>query len=487
MTNPFERHIKLRSEQPDPPPNPYQVLYGLRENPFPAMALFRPAEDDPRVNGEIYDAEFRAEEERQFFDLFVKRHTSDEPVPIGFVRLDPQAGGRGNGKSTFLHQMMVRLNTQHWPTEPPAADDLSRAVLALHLLPSPREQNSFPQLLRLIFETLCGDRLRHGGARLVQLVDREIRAALLVALLDEEALADLARRPGLEDTLLSGDHFSELLQDAGIDAATWRRAASDRLERIAPTCGDNLWVQDLLERGVSVERTWRAWCTQGRASSDPQWRRFGASWFADGLVPVLLLAGYRRLYVLLDEFEKIYVYQTSRQREEFLDLFRQVFYERDSVAVRRKFVVSVLSIHPSIETYLRAYWSRVGLDGIAPLSPDEIGRIAVTLGPATPQRMEHLLVTYIDHYRAKRADPCRGTPHPFAREALAEIMERGRYYPRNTLRYAHLILQRAAAQSTSAPIDRAFVQQFFSAAELDDDEDELLPVQLPLRARRSQE
>lgn len=111
MTNPFSRHQKLNANPNPTPENPYQTLYGLRDNPFPALALYN-AGDDPRVNGEIYDAEFRAEEEKRFFDLFVKRSTGDDPVRIGFLRLAPQAGGRGNGKSIFLHRMATRLNAR---------------------------------------------------------------------------------------------------------------------------------------------------------------------------------------------------------------------------------------------------------------------------------------------------------------------------------------------------------------------------------------
>lgn len=471
MTNPFSRHQKLNATLSPTPENPYRALYGLRDNPFPALALYN-AGDDPRVNGEIYDAEFRAEEERQFFDLFVKRSTGDDPVRIGFLRLDPQAGGRGNGKSIFLHRMMMRLNARDWPAGQGDTDDPERSVLALHLLPSPRSQSSFHQLLRLVFETLCGEETDAGRPRLVQQVDREIRSALLVHLLDAEALSELAQRPNLEEELTTGDGFPELLADAGIDAPRWRRAAEELLLRISPMSQGNQFVRDLVERDGSVERTWRAWRLHGRAGSDPLWRKHGSDWFANGLVPALMLAGYRRLYVLLDEFEKIYVHQTTRQREEFLDLFRQVFYERDSVAVRRKYVVSVLSIHPSIETYLQAHWQRVGLDGMAPIAPNEIARIAVTLGPATPRLTQHLLVTYMDHFRVP-GDRHRGAAYPFESDALTHIMDKGRYYPRNTLRYAHLVLQHACAQQQPAPITGAFAKRFLDGtADLPDEDDE---------------
>src|SRR5512143_3463439 len=103
--DPFERQQQLQDTEPADLETPYQRLYGLRENPFPTLALFAPSVDDPRRNGTIYDHQFRWDEERYFFEMFVQSPTGDRPIELGFVRLDLQAGGRGNGKSAFLHHL----------------------------------------------------------------------------------------------------------------------------------------------------------------------------------------------------------------------------------------------------------------------------------------------------------------------------------------------------------------------------------------------
>src|SRR5688500_17067299 len=137
MSNVFTRQQKLKGAQIGTPESPYQTLYGLRENPFPSLALFTSSDTDPRQNGTIYDQEFRAQEEKLFFERFVLPPTGDRPLRLGFIRLEPQAGGRGNGKSTFLHRIMVRINKRDWRGWSQDTENPKLYGFAVHLLPGP--------------------------------------------------------------------------------------------------------------------------------------------------------------------------------------------------------------------------------------------------------------------------------------------------------------------------------------------------------------
>jgi hypothetical protein len=471
--NVFERQRELQAEQPKAAESPYQRLYGLRENPFPSQALFVAAANaDPRKNGAIYDTELRRDEEEKFFHRFVLPQNGDSPLPLGFLRLDPQAGGRGNGKSTFLHRIMTRLNASDW-TGLADPDDPRLSVLAVHLLPQPKEHGSFFQLVRLMFETLDKAKVSASGhRRLIRKVDGEIRAALLLDLLEEDQIKALSERQEVTEDLESRERFAGVLAEFGLTEEGLAEAAQVRLENISSTCLDNDFTRGFLEHGASLEALWATWRRNGWVASDYRWKRSGADWLTNGLVPALVLAGYRRLYVLLDEFEKIYIYQTSRKREEFLDLLRQVFYEQDSAAVRWQFFVTVLSIHPSIETYLKEHWTRVGLDQLAPLSREGIDQISVALGKSTTKRLNHLIVTYLDHYRPED-DPQHGEMYPFAPGALDEAFEAARLYPRGALRYAHFILSKAASDNIPAPIPKRYVKEFFEAHAGPEDDDDV--------------
>jgi len=457
--NQLERQKKLQSIKPVEQKNAYQTLYGLRENPFPAMAMFSPNINDPRRNGEIYDSEFRKVEEGQFFKMFVQPENGDRPTQLGFIRLDPQAGGRGNGKSAFLHRIMQRINEQEWDEGwVTNLDDPNLFCLSVHVLPEPKKQRRFWEFVLLIFETL----FEQG---LLAEIDKQLRAAMLLTLFAPEQIEELAKRPVLEinQMLEAEDTFASLLAQYGHSLPNFVEIIRDAIEKIQPT--SNLFLKNFLENDANLTKAWKRWMETGMLGSAYQWRKTGVEWLTDGLVPVMLAAGYRRLIILLDEFEKIYISQNARERDEFLDGLRQYFYERDSVAVKYQYITAVLTIHPSIYTYVNTNWRRVGLDNLAPLDVERIQSVSVELGASDNAKLTHLLVTYIDFFRMDADDPNKGKVYPFDEDALAPAIEAARFYPRGTLWYANKIIQKAANEPVPAPIQRAFVEDFISGGE----------------------
>jgi hypothetical protein len=455
MTNIIDRHKKQRTTQLVPVSSPYQTLYGLRENPFPAIALFTPASGDPRRNGSIYDKEFRADEERRFLELFIQPPTGDAPVPLGFVRVDPQAGLRGTGKSSFLNHIMHRINNADWENWPSRPEDPSLSALAVHVLPEPRRQKHFWQFVRLVFETL-------SERQLMGSIDVEFKAALLLQLVSEQQVDALSMVADMSERLASPTAFVGLLNELGISQSAFANAAEIAITAEGGAT-QNLFVRDFLKANCDLVALWTEWRRISLATSDYQWRVHGSEWLVDGLVPILAVAGYVRFIIILDEFEKIYLQQTAREREAFLDELRQCFYERDSVAVRKGCITTVLTTHPSIDRYLKDVWSRVGLDNLAPLSPDRMPYISVELGKSNLANLRTLLAQYLDQYRL--AEVPRGSIYPFATDALDPAMETASFYPRGTLWYAHAILRKAAAEGIQPPISRAFVDEFLQSGQ----------------------
>lgn len=463
---------KMRQKSTVTQPNPYEVLYGLRDNPFPNEALFKTGGNDPRQNGEIYDEEFRQGEERQFFERFVQPPTGDKPLSIGFLRLEQQARGRGNGKSAFLHHVMWRVNEQEWEEWPRDPDAPELFALAVHVLPEPTKQKNFFQLVRLIFETMAARTRRKNGANLSTLfekVDADLRAAVLYKLLESEPdrIEDLAKIPAsdMNASLANLTAFKSLLQDNGL---TWEQFAEAAKSAVVAESGGHFneeFIEDLELSSWELQELW-----EGRRDgdgyaglSDHYWQRGGTDWLIDGLMPVLMAAGYQRFHLLLDEFEKIYFYQTSKKRDEFLDSFRQYFYERPSAVMQRSFISSLLTIHPSVDKYLAANWARAGLEDIAPLTPPRMHQHSILLGASQIPKLDHVIVTYLDWYRTEdHAKTHAGTLYPFSDDALHPAMRAAQLFPRSTLWYAHAILRNAAHDKQPAPITREYVERFVS-------------------------
>lgn len=446
MANILKLHQKAAASPLKEPTNPFQK-YGLKSNPFPSMALFNSTADDPRRNGTIYDRRFRAEEELRFLQMFLQTTGGAPPPALGFVRLGPQVGSRGSGKSAFLHHLMQRVNKQDWDglaIDPESPDLLA---LAVHLLPHPRIHRTFADLVRLIFVTMA----QHG---LFALVDRQVRAAMFVQIAPEERVEALAALDAAQvDALFESDtSFRKLLVDERLTEQEYLDALRRTIQEDVKAPDKNRFLFEYLQIG-SLERLWEGWARD--RFENPRLRKELADWFVDGLAPILMAGGYRRMIVLVDEFEKIFIYQTDRMREEFLDTLRQRLYEQDSAAARKQFVTTVLTLHPSIERELAIYWERVGLKGVAPLH-DVVRSRSVELRAPTRDRLVGLLTTYLDGYRTDSRN--MGTPLPFARDAMDELVERAGLVPRDALRLAHDSILAAARDAINVPIPLVFVR-----------------------------
>ena len=353
-TNPFQRQILLPKRPLSTYKTPYQRLYGLRENPFPALAMFAPEVEDPRRNGRIYDRGFRKEEEKKFFNLFVRPSAGGDPLELGFVRVNASARARGSGKSAFLHHIAECINKQKRDTD--------LFALAVHVLPEPRRQRHFWQFVHLIFETLA-------EKELFSEIDMNFRVALLLRLLSEEQTSAISQISGSEirATLLSDHQFRDLLNKYDLTLSAFIEEAEHQMKSVAGETFNRRFFSEFFSVNCSMVRLWNKWKADGFAPNEYQWRKIGIDLFTGGLVPVTIIAGYQHFYVLLDEFEKIYISQTNRERDEFLDSLRQYFYERDTAIFRNKYVTTVLTIHPSICAYLVRHWQRVGLSDLASL------------------------------------------------------------------------------------------------------------------------
>lgn len=450
--NPFNRQKKLKKRVRVIKQSPYQRLYGLRENPFPTMAMFAPSINDPRCNGRIYDKKFRKKEEKEFFEKFIQRPTGDDPLKLGFVNVDAAAGLRGNGKSVFLHHIAERINKQDWNEYKPK-NSHELFSLAVHVLPEPHKRKKFWQFIQLVFESMA-------GKGYFSEIDFNLRVAILMQLLSDEEIDELSGIPvPAIRKKLSDDKFKDLLNEFDLTISAFVDEVERAMKSSAGTTFNTRFFEEFSSVDCSIYRLWEKWKESGFAGSDYQWRKIGIDLFTDGFVPMTIAAGYRRLYILLDEFEKIYMYQNNRERDEFLDSLRQYFYERDSTISREKHIVTVLTIHPSIYRYLASNWQRVGLEYLAPLDPTRMAECSVELGESTPEKLSHLLITYIDYFRPKKGDPKRNTVFPFADDALEPAIIAARNYPRGTLWYANAILRKAAEKETQPPIPREFVQK----------------------------
>jgi hypothetical protein len=142
------------------PSNPYE-RFGLTQNPFPDRPSVVLGSEDPRLNGSIYRADLRQQEEQAFERLLVPTSERPDVRPMAFLMDYATRRGRGIGKTAFLTYQYRRIMSDLGE----AMTDGSRVLFATYVLPTAEGRcRKFWQFAQLLAETLTRVLLReHFG------------------------------------------------------------------------------------------------------------------------------------------------------------------------------------------------------------------------------------------------------------------------------------------------------------------------------------
>jgi hypothetical protein len=87
--------------------------YNLTENPFPGMASVNETSPEKKYNGSIYEESIREEEYKKLLDNFLQvPQVNADHLRLGFL-LETSYIGRGNGKTSFLVNVMRIINRDY--------------------------------------------------------------------------------------------------------------------------------------------------------------------------------------------------------------------------------------------------------------------------------------------------------------------------------------------------------------------------------------
>lgn len=425
--NPFARVKKAAKLEPRE--NPYLRLYGFRKNPFPTSPAIQPNSSDERSDGTLYAPAIRAQEEQEFLGKFFDPAPGDA-ARLGLLRYGGAPYARGQGKSAFLYYLSKAV---HEKRRNEGVD-----ALAVFLQPQLRPTKKFWHILRLTWELLSKPVDSGETKTQLQEVDILLRAQALVRILEDNTVAELTAMDRREaDELLSSP--SKIQEKLSIP---WERLTNEITALLQETSGGmlNPIFRDVLEAvNYELSRTWHD--AVGRWS-DYRWRRDGTLVFLDGLSAAILASGLSRLFVFLDEYEKIFLYQNSRDRSEFLDGLRNSVFDSDTVAARYGLLRVMLVIHPRVVDQVAGTWSRVGLDRFCPLIGPFAEERAVTLRELDVPELRTLLIGYLDHFR-EPGDSRYKTIEPFTQQAFDALIEYSQGIAGYLLAYAHFVIAEA--------------------------------------------
>lgn len=423
LRNPFAK----RNQQPEAP-HPYLTLYGLKRNPFPTGTAIQPQSDDPRSNGTLYNRSLRSEEEEQFERRFFHAPPGEESR-FGLLSYGGRAYSRGQGKSALLYALNQRVH------EARLRD--GENALTVYLQPQLRPTRRFWQILKLCWRALDLP-MGEGQPSQLQEVDIFLRAQAVTQLLPEEQIAALAAMEPTAARMLLLDR-SRITTELHLQQEPLNHEIKQTLIHISNGILSPHFEVLLDAVGYDMARTW----AHVNRWSDLRWSRDGAEVFLDGLASAIVGAGFNRLFIFLDEYEKIFLYQNNQDRGAFLDGLRNSMFDSDTVAARYGLLRMIVFIHPSSLREIAGVWRRVGLDRFLPLSGNYADLNQIRLRDLTPDQLRQLLITYLDFFRADPNDPRRGSIAPFTDEAFSALVSESLGIPGYLLAYAHFTLVKA--------------------------------------------
>ena len=456
---------KFRPIVPTPPErlNPF-AKFGLEDNPFPPEPTIAPGSPDPRLRGDIFDPQVRPQRIREFEERFIRVDFSRLHRSIGYLwSLGAHDVTRGMGKSALLIYFKQHINHDY--------GDVffggTQRVCAIYIYPSPGTRHFFQVAALAVMQTneegILLDALRFLHYRALS----EGRAGL-----DPAVVADIQTDKEFEQ-------LSEMawLGSRGINMFSLTAAVRDML--IENGMAES-HANDFATRTHSVAE-FRSYLN---TFSQSKWRQMASDMLCNQVVAMLRAAGFNGAYLFIDELENVVLSQSKKDREVFAkDLRAWLVDGMLSQAAQQGFFVTVLTIHARVQTEMLPAWDVSGLEQIAPSNRMSDPSHSVTLAELEPEECRRLLNAYLKYYRLAETD--YPALFPFTDEAVDKMSVHATHHPRQLLKLAHGVLEKAVNDDTiEGQIDGDYIDAYLdslaTATAVEADEDAIARMALGL-------
>jgi hypothetical protein len=420
-----------------------------------------PDNDDPRVNGSIYRADLRQVEQEKFERLLVPASEHPDAGRMAFLMDCATRFGRGVGKTAFLNHQRQRIMAD-------LGNQMSQGrhvLFASYVLPpSDGRCRKFWQFCRLVLEHLTEQGI------LAQAVWR-LRA--FSGRVPEEVLGRIG-----DDPQKIGDNAWLASQGVSIDFDL-----GPAVRRMLESVGvEGPLVEALATDGHSPEAFRRTFL---RAQSEHAWRQQGGSWLFDQLVRVFRHADFTRGLLLVDDFERIIVHQSARERLSFVEGVRYYFIEGPFENTRSHFYSALWTIHPYVQELLVSSWQQVGLERFCALGGELAAEHTIDFRPLEAQAAVPLVLAYLDSSRLREQE--RGQLRPFDQDAVVEALRLVKGLPGYLLALLCRVMEHAVRNEWSSVegdhIRKVYKEELPMPADGEEVGGELPPAQVDLRAQ----
>ena len=174
------------------------------------------------------------------------------------------------------------------------------------------------------------------------------------------------------------------------------------------------------------------------------------------LAQMFSAAGFNGAYILVDDFERIPDFQSSRQRKDFAIELRSALLDGPYTSAHTGFYNMLLVLHAGVPQLINEAWSSSGLGNRYPITPKIASSHLIAFEKLSPDHVTLLLKKYLDAYRVNQTDI--GDLTPFKPEAVSLIAEINENNAAKILRTCWDLLEKAANEPKRTIIDEQFVR-----------------------------
>jgi hypothetical protein len=408
--------------------------FALSANPFPTSPVNRESED-PRINGKIYEAGIRSKEYDKIEAAFLKvPQTVPSRLRLAYIK-DTSYIGRGNGKSTFLVNLMDCINLDYCMN---ISDDANKCF-AVYVVPEPGGRTkTFDSFVDRVFEAIyssCFIAISLASLRLDAI---------------KESYQDMPIDEDDEKKLIESLNSEQWLKDNNIDSQTLMQSIckNEYLQNLPDVFPLNTGRRLMFPPFITQENFREAYRTlkKGREKLD---------FVFSHLVQMFLAAGFNGAYILVDDFERVPDFQSARQRWDFATELRSVLLDGPYENARYGFFNMFLVLHAGVPALISEAWSRSGLDQRYPLSPNVLSDHLISFEKLNRGHVSLLIKKYLEEYRTDSFSGDALTP--FAPDAIDIIAVESEYNAATILRTCYALIEKAITDDRK-DIDKEFVQ-----------------------------
>jgi hypothetical protein len=174
------------------------------------------------------------------------------------------------------------------------------------------------------------------------------------------------------------------------------------------------------------------------------------------MVQVFSASGFNGAYILVDDFERIPDFQSSRQRKDFAIELRSCLLDGPYINARQGFYTMMLVLHAGVPQLISEAWSSSGLGNRYPISRKIDSKHWIAFEKLNREHISMLIGKYLSTYRIRQS-ACDDL-YPFDTEAISLIAEINEYNAANILRTCWDLLENAADDKARNSIDKEFVR-----------------------------